>query len=140
MRTLDPRRLVPAVLVTLGVLAGIAHAALSPELTQALEKSTYVYIASERKDGSYGTSAEIWFMAYEGAVWVASPPTTWRVKRIRAGRTAARIAVGTKDGPTFTGDGLDRDATRRSTSGSSRPSRRSTRTAGRATRRAFEPG
>jgi hypothetical protein len=78
---------------------------LAPEVTRALETSTYVYIASQRKDGSFGAPAEIWFMYDQGSVWVASPTTAWRVKRIRAGRAAARIAVGTKDGPTFTAIG-----------------------------------
>jgi hypothetical protein len=44
-------------------------------------------------------------MWHDGAVWVASPPTTWRVKRIAAGRTAARIAVGRKEGPSFAAKG-----------------------------------
>jgi hypothetical protein len=79
--------------------------ALSPELEAALEKATYVYIATNRKDGSYGTPAEIWFMYHEGAVWVASPTTTWRVRRIRAGRPKARIAVGAVDGPAFAATG-----------------------------------
>lgn len=105
MRTLALRRLVPAVLVGLGVVVGLAQAALSPELTQALEKSRYVYVATERKDGTFGTPAEIWFMAHDGAVYVASPTTTWRVKRIQKGRTKARIAIGTKDGPSFSATG-----------------------------------
>ena len=87
-------------------LATAAHgAALPPETVQALEKSPYVYIATERKDGTFGAAAEIWFMWHDGAVWVASPATTWRVKRIKAGRTAARIAVGTKEGPPFSAKG-----------------------------------
>lgn len=79
--------------------------ALSAELQESLETSRYVYIASNRKDGSYGKPAEIWFMYHQGAVWVASPPTTWRARRIRAGRPRAKIAVGKVDGPTFTATG-----------------------------------
>jgi hypothetical protein len=60
-----------------------------------------VYIASARKDGSFGAPAEIWFMWGDGVVWVASPTTTWRVRRIRAGRPRARVAVGSQGGPTF---------------------------------------
>lgn len=78
---------------------------LPADLGRALETSRYVYIATARKAGGYGTPAEIWFMYDRGAVWVASPPTTWRVKRIHAGRTSARIAVGTKDGPSFAATG-----------------------------------
>jgi hypothetical protein len=81
-----------------------AHA-LGGDLQTALKTSTYVYIASNRKDDSFGQPAEIWFMYHQGAVWVASPPTTWRVRRIRAGRPKARIAVGTIDGPSFMATG-----------------------------------
>src|SRR5262249_55515571 len=63
--------------------------------------SKYVYIASARKDGSFSKPAEIWFMFHDGAVYVASPPTTWRVRRIKAGRTKAKIAVGSPTGPSF---------------------------------------
>ena len=84
---------------------GAAAADVTPEIAHALETSRYVYIATERKGGGYGTPAEIWFMWDGGAVWVASPPTTWRVKRIRARRPHARIAVGSKDGPSFAATG-----------------------------------
>lgn len=81
-----------------------AHA-LSADLEAALKANTYVYIATERKDHSLGKPAEIWFLFHQGAVWVASPPTTWRVKRIKAGRTKVKIAVGNPDGPSFRATG-----------------------------------
>jgi len=80
-------------------------APLSPELQKALDSSKYVYIQSSRKDGKLSKPAEIWFMPYNGAVWVASPPTTYRVKRIKAGQTQAKIAVGKADGPSFNAKG-----------------------------------
>jgi hypothetical protein len=80
-------------------------AALSPELQKALDSSKHVYIQSSRKDGSLGKPAEIWFMHHNGAVWVASPVTTHRVKRIQAGQTKAKIAIGKTDGPSFTAKG-----------------------------------
>lgn len=99
-------RAVVAALVVAGMLAAPRDAAgLDPALDRALATSTYVYVASERKGGTFGTPAEIWFMWDDGAVWVASPPTSWRAKRIHAGRTKARIAVGRKDGPTFAAEG-----------------------------------
>lgn len=79
--------------------------ALSSDLEAALRTSTYVYIASKRKDGSFGKPAEIWFMYQDGAVWVASPTTTWRARRIKANRPKARIAIGKADGPTFKAKG-----------------------------------
>jgi len=60
-------------------------ASLSAEQQTSLEHSKYVYIQSARKDGSLGKAAEIWFFPYKGAVWVCSPVTTHRVKRIQAG-------------------------------------------------------
>ena len=87
------------------VLVAVAWAALSPEVDRALRESKYVYIQSERKGGAQSKPAEIWFY-YDGkAVWVGTPPTTWRVKRIKAGRKKARIAVGKADGPAFDATG-----------------------------------
>jgi len=87
------------------VLVAVAWAALSPELDRALHESKYVYIQSERKGGAQSKAAEIWFY-YDGkAVWVGTPPTTFRVKRIKAGRKKAHIAVGKADGPAFDATG-----------------------------------
>jgi hypothetical protein len=82
-----------------------APAALAPEIVRELETSKYVYISSTRKDGSLGAPAEIWFLWHDGAVYVGTRPSSWRVKRINAGRTQARIAVGTVDGPSFMATG-----------------------------------
>ncbi len=76
-------------------------AALDSELVKALESSKYVYISSQRKDGSWSRPAEIWFLYHNDAVYVGTRPESWRAKRIRWGRTRARIAVGKPDGPTF---------------------------------------
>lgn len=94
-----------AVLALIGVRPAGADVALAPEVIRALEQSPYVYIATQRKDGTFSPPAEIWFMWDQGAVWMASPATTWRAKRIRAGRGTARIFVGKKDGPMLTATG-----------------------------------
>lgn len=80
-------------------------ATLSPELQKALDSSEFVYIQSSRKDGTLGKPAEIWFMHYQGAVWVASPVTTHRVKRIQDGQTKAKVSIGKTDGPSFNATG-----------------------------------
>ncbi len=83
------------------LVAAIASAALSPELDRALRDSKYVYVQSERKSGQLGKPSEIWFL-YDGkAVYVGTRPTSWRVRRSKAGRRHARIAVGKADGPAF---------------------------------------
>ena len=82
-----------------------AAADLSPELQQALDSSRYVYIQSERKSGELGAKAEIWFMHHDGAVWVASQDSTYRARRLKAGRTKAKVWIGSKDGPSFEANG-----------------------------------
>jgi len=76
-----------------------ARAGWGPEIEKKLAESRYVYVSSERKDGSFSKPAEIWYLFHEGAIWVASPPTTWRVRRIQAGRRRAKIRIGALDGP-----------------------------------------
>jgi len=76
-------------------------AALSSELDHALKESKYVYIQSARKSGELGRPAEIWFYYDGAAVYVGTRPDSWRVRRIKAGRKRARIAVGKTDGPSF---------------------------------------
>jgi len=109
-RVMRSTRWLRAALVTaiaLGVVAGsgITASALSSALERALETRKYVYIQSSRKDGSFGSPAEIWFMLHDGAVWVASDKSSWRARRIRWGRPKARIAVGSKAGPGFMATG-----------------------------------
>jgi hypothetical protein len=97
------RRLALAAAVV--AFASAAAAALAPELDKALRDSEYVYIQSERKTGEFGKPAEIWFMYDDGKVYVGTRPTSWRVKRIKAGRPKAKIAVGKPDGPSFAARG-----------------------------------
>lgn len=86
-------------------LASGALAAWSPEIEKALDAATYVYVQSERKDGAFGAPAEIWFYVEKGSLYVGTRPTSWRVRRIKAGRTKARIAIGKTDGPSFEATG-----------------------------------
>ena len=83
----------------------MAAGALSTDMQQALDTSKYVYIQSERKSGDFGSKAEIWFFHHDGAVWVGTPVSTHRVKRIQAGRTKAKIWIGSKDGTSFDATG-----------------------------------
>jgi hypothetical protein len=99
-----PLRRPRLIVLALVLAAAIAHA-LSSDLERALKDSQYVYIQSERQTGAFGKPAEIWFLYDGGAVLVGTPPTSWRVKRIKAGRKRARIAVGKVDGPAFEATG-----------------------------------
>jgi hypothetical protein len=88
------------------LLAGApALAALTPEQEKQLAEATYVYVQSERKSGEWSTPAEIWFFVDGGDVYVGTRPASWRVRRINAGRTKARIAIGKTDGPAFEATG-----------------------------------
>ena len=87
------------------LVAAAASATLSPDVDRALRESKYVYIQSQRKSGARSKPAEIWFYWDGKAVYVGTPPTTYRVKRIKAGRKDARIAVGKADGPAFDATG-----------------------------------
>ena len=77
------RRLVAAAVIA---LASAGTAALSPDIDRALKDAKYVYVQSERKSHELGKAAEIWFYSDGKAVYVGTPPTSWRVRRIKAGR------------------------------------------------------
>jgi len=94
-----------AILAWVSLISSVPAAELPESLTQELANSKYVYIATTRKSGKLGKPAEIWFLYHSGAVYVASPPATWRVRRIKAGRTQAKISVGKPDGPSLTATG-----------------------------------
>jgi hypothetical protein len=78
-----------------------AAAGFSAEMEKQLAESRFVYVQSQRKDGSFSPPAEIWFMVHDGAVWVGTRKTSWRVKRIRAGRPAAKVHALKASGPEF---------------------------------------
>lgn len=82
-----------------------SRGALSAEIESGLRSSKFVYISSTRKDGSLSKPAEIWFMYHNGSVYVGTSPKSWRARRIRWGRPAAKIWVGKPDGPSFTATG-----------------------------------
>ena len=103
------REMLKIITIATAIAIGWSGLSAASELPAAvkdqLATSKYVYIASQRKHGDFGKPAEIWFMYHDGAVWVGTLPTSWRVKRIKAGRPTAKIAVGKVDGPTFEATG-----------------------------------
>jgi hypothetical protein len=95
-------RFVGLALALLGLVAiASAESTLSDSLKEELRGAKYVYISSTRKDGSLGRPAEIWFFYHDGAVYVGTRPASWRVKRIKAGRPAAKIWIGKPNGPSM---------------------------------------
>jgi hypothetical protein len=92
-------------LVGVLLVAAGALAKLPPDVDAALRDAKYVYVQSERKTGEWSKPAEIWFHHEDGTVYVATRPTSWRVRRIGWKRAKARIAVGKPDGPSFVAKG-----------------------------------
>jgi len=105
MDTARTRAVLTVLLLVTALQSAPSQAQLAPAIQAELARSKYVDIATTRKDGSLGKAAEIWFLYHNGAVYVASPPTAWRVRRIKAGRPGAKIAVGKPDGPSFIATG-----------------------------------
>ena len=106
----SPRRILrPLVTLVAFVVVASANVSRAGEVPatarEQLATAKYVYISSTRKDGSLSKPAEIWFMSHNGAVYVGTPPTSWRARRIKAGRPQAKIWVGKPDGPSFTATG-----------------------------------
>jgi len=99
------RRIAVTLVATALLLPLAARAELPAAVTQGLESAKYVYISSTRKDGALSAPAEIWYVWLDGAVYVGTRPTSWRVKRIKAGRPDAKIAVGSVEGPSFLATG-----------------------------------
>lgn len=92
-----------AVLLTTALTAAAAD--LPAEIVSHLEKDPYVYISSTRKSGELGKPAEIWFSWDGKDVIVGTSVESYRVKRIKAGRPAAKIAVENAEGPSFKATG-----------------------------------
>jgi len=95
-----PRRALALALV-LQLSAVAAWAGFTEEQRRALDGARYVYIQSERRSGDWSKPAEIWFFVDGDALYVGTRPTSWRVRRIEAGRRKARIAIGSPQGPAF---------------------------------------
>lgn len=95
------------------VVTSTALAGFTEEQRRALDTARYVYIQSERRSGEWSTPAEIWFHVEGDTLYVGTRPTSWRVRRIKAGRRRARIAIGSPQGPAFEARGqLVKDAGR----------------------------
>lgn len=91
--------------LVLGLLTVLAtalpgNAGFTPEVQRALETSKNLYVASEHADGSLSKISPVWFM-YDGtSVLFTTAPSSWKAKRIKAGRRL-HVWVGAADGPGF---------------------------------------
>jgi PPOX class probable F420-dependent enzyme len=90
-------------LATLGLVAGMARGAdFPPGVVGALEKASYLYVATRRADGTRSKVVPVWFMWDGSAIWFTTVPTSHKAKRIAKG-SPLYVAVGSEDGPSFVG-------------------------------------
>ncbi len=99
-----------AILITLGLcLAGLipgmvqAGDTFDKDMIAQLHTAKEIYLATTRKSGEWSSAAPVWFWYADDVLYLTASPTSYKAKRIMSGRNAVRIAVGGKDGPTFTG-------------------------------------
>lgn len=92
------------ILVTLAASVGLAISATSQRDTTALAKSTYIYIATVRKDGNQSKAVPVWFIATSNnLVLIETGPGSWKAKRIKRG-SPALVWIGSRTGPAFIGN------------------------------------
>jgi hypothetical protein len=69
----------------------------------ALGKAKLLYVATRRKSGERSTSAPVWFIYENDAIYTTTAPDTWKAKRIARG-SPLYIWVGSENGPFVLGN------------------------------------
>src|SRR6266481_4978996 len=83
--------------------AGVGFCATSARDSTELAKSTYIYIATVRKDGNQSKAVPVWFIpTSDNEVLIETGPGSWKAKRIKRG-SPALIWIGSRTGPAFIG-------------------------------------
>ena len=91
-------------MLTLAIFRSSSNAAtFSAGNLEALSKSSYIYIATVRKDGNQSKAVPVWFVvSKDNHVLIETSPTSWKAKRIGRG-SPALVWIGEKDGSAFIG-------------------------------------
>ncbi|HXW85383.1 MAG TPA: pyridoxamine 5'-phosphate oxidase family protein [Candidatus Binataceae bacterium] len=90
---------VGAALAMLLLASGAARAGASERDLTALHKSSLIYVATVRKDGSQSRSAPVWFtISDNNTILIETAPRTWKARRIRRG-SPAMVWIGSRTGP-----------------------------------------
>jgi PPOX class probable F420-dependent enzyme len=101
-----PGRAMAALALALGGLASMVAPSragtVSPATEELLRSSSYIYTATQRKDGSLSSFAPVWFAWDGGRIFFTTEPDSWKARRIARG-SALTIRVGSKTGPTLVG-------------------------------------
>jgi PPOX class probable F420-dependent enzyme len=75
---------------------------LAPATEELLQSASYIYVATQRKNGELGSFSPIWFTYDQGKIFFTTAPESWKAKRL--GKSGpVTIRVGTEDGPVVTG-------------------------------------
>ena len=83
--------------------AGVGFCATSARDSAELAKSTYIYIATVRKDGNQSKAVPVWFITTsDNQVLIETGPGSWKAKRIKRG-SPALVWIGSPTGPAFIG-------------------------------------
>jgi hypothetical protein len=101
------RKLLATILIVNSIAAfaaaGVGFCATSARDSAELAKSTYIYIATVRKDGNQSKAVPVWFITTsDNQVLIETGPGSWKAKRIKRG-SPALIWIGTPTGPAFIG-------------------------------------
>jgi len=91
------------VIVAFAATAGVGICATSARDSAELAKSTYIYIATVRKDGNQSKAVPVWFITTsDNQVLIETGPGSWKAKRIKRG-SPALVWIGSRTGPAFIG-------------------------------------
>jgi hypothetical protein len=81
----------------------LANAGASGRDIKALSESSYIYIATVRKDGNQSTAAPVWFITnLRSEILIDTSPKSWKAKRIKRGSPVI-VWIGSRTGPAFIG-------------------------------------
>lgn len=88
-----------------GLIPGMVRtaAALDSDTIAQLHTAKEIYVSTKRKSGEWGSAAPVWFWYADEVIYLTASPSSYKARRILDGRNTVRVAVGGRDGPTFTG-------------------------------------
>ncbi|MFN8543733.1 MAG: pyridoxamine 5'-phosphate oxidase family protein [Candidatus Binatia bacterium] len=84
-----------------GMAAAVA-ADFPQDVSQALRTASYIYVATQRADGSRSKIVPVWFTTLDDAVYFTTAPTSYKAKRIAKG-SPVWVWVDSEQGPHFEG-------------------------------------
>ena len=73
-----------------------------PAASAALATASYIYVATQRADGTQSKAVPVWFCLDGDAITFSTGPESHKAKRIVRG-SPLHVWVGTADGPHFVG-------------------------------------